>query len=297
MGLSDRTYWREEPQPYGALGRMRIGVPRPAEATTLLLVTTVAAFVVQVIFAANGVNLSRSLGVTLAGWWQVWRYATFQFLHGGLWHIFLNMLVLYMFGSALERQWGPGRLVVFYLTCGAAAGAAYVAMSLVAGGAAQRWVPLIGASGGVYGILLACVVLFPHMRVLFFLFPMSMRTMGLIIFGIAVLTVLGGAGTPMFWSQVAHLGGAGMGAVWIWGLPRMGARRGGPRLGARLFGRLRQGAWERRLARRRREEGEIDRILDRIHRDGVGSLTRGEKRALQDATRRQREEDRRLKRL
>jgi membrane associated rhomboid family serine protease len=266
-------------------------------ATVVLLLLNVAAFVVQVIAEGNGLGLAGTLGVALSGWWQVWRYLTFQFLHAGLWHILFNMLALYMFGSALERQWGSPRLLAFYLVSGAGAGVAYVVMGLLAGGAAQAWTPLIGASGGVYGMILACMVLFPQMRVMLLLFPMSMRTLGFVVFGVAVLIVLGGLGqggrTGDFWSQVAHLGGAGTAAMWIWWLPHLHLPRWGRKEGAGLGpSSMREGAWQKRLSRRRKEEAEIDGILDKIHRDGIGSLTRGEKKILRDATRRQREEER-----
>lgn len=273
-------------------------MPRPLQATLMLLLMTVAAYVVQAIVEQNGVNVAQALGVTLSGFWQVWRYVTFQFLHAGLWHLLFNMLALYMFGSVLERQWGSSRFLAFYLTCGAGAGVAYVVMSTLAGDAAQRWVPLIGASGGVYGIILACMVLLPGMRVVLLVFPMSMRTLGFIVLGMAVLTVLGGIGQDQqrgdFWSQVAHLGGAGTAAVWIWWLPRLRRRKEAEGLGPSS---MRQGAWQKRLSSRRKEEGEIDRILDKIHRDGISSLSRGEKKILRDATKRQREEERTYRRL
>ena len=108
---------------------------------------------------------------------------TFQFLHDptSLWHIGLNMLGLYMFGTPLERHWGTKKFLRFYLSCGVAAGVAYVAIGAALGNAS--WIPLIGASGGVYGILLACAVLFPTFRVILFIFPVPIRLAAILIFG------------------------------------------------------------------------------------------------------------------
>jgi len=298
MGLYDRPYWRENRNADGrfaGLGGMRIGFPKPTPAVKYLLIATLAAFVVQLIFSAKRVDLSGALGVTLNDFWQLWRYVTFQFLHSGFGHIFLNMLVLYMFGSQVERHWGSRRFLEFYLSCGAAAGIAYVVIAAIASTSPQmqaiRGIPLIGASGGGYGILLACAVLFPHMRILLLVFPMSMRTAAIILFGIAVLYVLGGWGTREFWSHVAHLGGAGMAAVWIWLVPRF---RGAAREAVQ---RNRSGAWERKMRQRREDQATVDRILDKIHENGITSLSRKERKVLREATRRQQKEEGNLTRL
>jgi len=156
-------------------------------------------------------------------------------------------------------------------------------------------VPIIGASGGVYGIVLACAVLFPHFRLIFFLFPVPIRMAALIIFGGMSLLILQsvsrGAYGGQFWSDVAHLGGAVAAAVWVWIVPRFRGALGQARA------RANRGAWQRKMDRRAAEEAEVNRILDKIRDHGINSLTRKEKKTLQDATRRQREEERELHRL
>ena len=91
-----------------------------------------------------------------------------------------------------------------------------------------------------------------------------------------------------FWSDVAHLGGAAMAAVWIWVLPRFRGRL------ARARARADRGAWERKMRRRAAEMEELDRILDKVHREGLASLTAKEKRTLREATEKQRDEERDL---
>ena len=302
MGLHDRPYWRDEGRTGGGaggggFGGMTVGLPRPTPAVKYLLIINLTVFVLQLILQfVLRVPVSSIFGATVADFWQVWRYLTFQFLHDptSLWHIGLNMLALFMFGSSLERHWGTRRFVEFYLSCGAVAGLAYVIMGALLGN--PSWVPLIGASGGVYGILLACAVLFPHMRIIMLFFPVPIRLGALIIFGGMALFLLtsfrAGVHSGAFWSHVAHLGGAGTAAVWVWVVPRLSGairtprrRRPGP------------GAWDRRMQQQRQEQAEIDRVLGKIHTEGLDSLSRHERQVLQKATRRHRGEDNELTRL
>ena len=297
MGLHDRPYWRgEQGGDYGAGGAGRgltVGMPKPGKVVKYLLIINIAVFLLQVISqAAFGLDLGLLFGAMLGGWWQVWRYVTFQFLHSqySLWHLGLNMLGLYMLGSPLEMQWGSKQFLKFYLVCGLTAGVAFVIMAAVM--ALPADIPLIGASGGVYGIVLACAVLFPHFRLIFFLFPVPIRLAAVIIFGGMILVIFSSLGSqqrsPRFWSDVAHLGGAVAAAVWIWVLPRL---RG---VTSQSRAKLNQGAWERKMAKRRQEQAELDRILEKIRRNGINSITRKERQKLQEATRRQSQEDREL---
>jgi membrane associated rhomboid family serine protease len=267
--------------------------------TAALLVANLAAFLAQVLFAWAGRGqrwqpLSATLGVTVGQFWQVWRYVTFQFLHdpGWVWHLVLNMLGLYLLGGPLERLWGGRRFLIFYLSCGAAAGIAYVIIG--AAGGLDPHVPIIGASGGVYGILLAAAVLLPHFRLILLVFPVPIRLAAVLIFGVMVLTVLSSLGGGNVWSamsDVAHLGGAVAAAGWLWLVPRV-------RLAAWQVGtRLRAGAWQKQLEQRHAEQEEIDRILQKITDEGLDSLSRRERRTLQDASRRQREREQKLRRL
>ena len=299
MGLHDRPYWRE-PQRGGlggAGGGMRLSLPRPGRPVKVLLILNLAVFVLQMFldrprrYGDPGL-MSLWFGATVGGYWQVWRYVTFQFLHADFWHIALNMLGLYMLGSPLETTWGPRRFLTFYLVCGVAAGVAYVVIAALFGGPA--WRPLIGASGGVFGIVLACAVLFPQFRLIFVIFPVPIRLAAAIIFGGMILLVLQSAsaaigGEPAAMgaamSDVAHLGGAAAAAVWIWVLPTLRGTMSQAR------SRSKQGAWRRKMQRLADEQADIDRILDKIKQEGIASLSEKEKRTLQDATRRQRHEE------
>ena len=304
MGLHDRPYWRDDAgaEPEGGVVRsLAFGLPKPSLAVKWLLIINLAAFLLQQVFLLGmKIDLSVWFGATVGGFWQVWRYLTFQFLHdtGSLWHIALNMLGLYMFGTPLEQLWGLRRFLRFYLSCGAIAGLVYVIAGAILGN--DTWVPLIGASGGVYGILLACAVLFPHFKVIIVFFPVPIRLAAVIIFGGMILLTLhslkGGGWRPGeeamdFWSSVAHLGGAGMAAIWLWVIPRFGGMAQG------AIRRASRGSWQRKMQRQRDEQADIDRILDKIRLEGLASLTRREKHTLKEATHRQQREDRDISRL
>src|SRR5487761_714543 len=99
-----------------------------------------------------------------------WQLVTYAFLHEGILHIFFNMFALYMFGPALEQYWGARRFLVYYFVCAIAAGATQLAVEYATG----TGEPTIGASGGIFGILLAFAVLFPRARLLLLLPPIPM---------------------------------------------------------------------------------------------------------------------------
>ena len=283
MGIEDRPYMQEDDgptwRPGGGAGGMQFGLPKPGLAVKWLLILNIGMFVVQLI--DRGGYTTVYLSAWPPAWWQLWRYITFQFLHGGAWHLIGNMLGVYFLGTPLERRWGTRRFTWFFLTCGATGGVLHVAVSLLAGGPE---LPLLGASGGVYGTLLAAAVLFPHMRLIFMFFPVPIRLAAVILFAVMALGVLGGAGGSV--SHLAHFGGVATAAFWLWGLPKLRASY------ADADAKRKHNAWQKQVRQRQAEEKEVDRILEKIKREGINSLTPAEKKQLQDATRRQRDQDR-----
>lgn len=307
MSWRDRPYAHEGPEGGGPMHtQMGMGLPRLTPVVKWLLIINGAAFLIQTLGGDFGNTartgwLSNSFGATTGGWWQVWRYVTFQFLHGGLWHIFGNMLGVFFLGPPLEGLLGSKRFAQFYLSCGVAAGVAYVLVGSLVGIAPS--IPLVGASGGVYGIILAGAVFFPHFRIIFLFFPVPIRLAAGIIFAIMLFTVLGqvaaafhGDGSAFqsseFWSQVAHFGGAVTGGVWVWVLSRQRGKV--RRVGMGVGPRLRKGAWERKMKQQEQTRKEVDRILQKIHDRGIQSLSSREKRTLKHATEEQRREEQRI---
>ena len=138
---------------------------------------------------------------------RVWQLVTYMFLHGGLFHIIFNMLALWMFGAELERIWGTRYFLKFYFVTGIGAGALTVLFSLMPFDFAQQLQQsiIIGASGAIYGLLLAYALYFPDRPIyMYFVFPIPARVFVLIMGAIALLSSLGDVGGV---ANATHLGG------------------------------------------------------------------------------------------
>lgn len=136
----------------------------------------------------------------------VYQLLTYQFLHGGLLHILVNMFVLWMFGRRLEDRWGTYEFVQFYLLCGVGGGLAIMTMQFFAGAG----LPVVGASGAVLGIIGAHAVLWPDEEIVFLLFfiipvPMTMKLFAVIMGAFSLLAGLFETATSI--AHMAHLGG------------------------------------------------------------------------------------------
>jgi membrane associated rhomboid family serine protease len=137
----------------------------------------------------------------------VWQPATYMFLHGGIFHILFNMLALWMFGAELERKWGTRYFLKFYFVTGIGAGALTVLFSLLPFGFAQQLQRsiVIGASGSIYGLLLAYALYFPERPILmFFVFPIPAKIFVAIMGAIALYSSIGESGGV---ANATHLGG------------------------------------------------------------------------------------------
>src|ERR1039457_3976695 len=146
-----------------------------------------------------------------------WQLVTYLFLHGGIWHLVFNMLTLWMFGSPLEQDWGTRRFLKYYFICGIGAGLFDLALNIALG----HWdSTTIGASGAIYGLLLAFGVCYPEQTVLMnFLFPIKAKYMVMIYAGVELLMSMGvNSGV----SNIAHLGGMVVGFVYLkWRFPAL----------------------------------------------------------------------------
>ena len=146
----------------------------------------------------------------------VWQIFTYMFLHGGLLHLLFNMLTLWMFGSNLEQDWGTRRFLKYYFYCGMAAGVCVLAANAAV---RQPFVPTVGASGAIFGVLVAFGVCYPNQTVLMnFLFPIKAKYLVMIYAAIELLLTFG-PNTGV--STVAHLGGMAFGYLYLKGrLPK-----------------------------------------------------------------------------
>jgi membrane associated rhomboid family serine protease len=202
---------------------------------------------------------------------QLWRLVTYQFLHSSteLSHIVFNMIAIFFLGPRLETYWGSRRFIIYYLFCGAAAGLLYV---IVAMAGILPVGSLVGASGAILGIIAACIILFPRDTMFLLFIPVPMRIAGIIFIGLFTYDILTGENPG---GNVAHLGGMAAGAAYVWL---------GPKLGSVMITR-RRSAWDKKMDQQRRLQLEVDKILDKVHDKGLASLTRTEKKMLQEATR------------
>jgi membrane associated rhomboid family serine protease len=143
---------------------------------------------------------------------HLWQLVTYGFLHGNFTHLFFNMLALYMFGSDIERLWGPKRYVIYYFACVVSAGVAQLLVSTLMGTGGY---PTIGASGGVFGVLLAFGMMFPNRMVMLLFPPIPMRAWVLVLVYGAIELFMGVTGTQTGVAHFAHLGGMAGGYVMI----------------------------------------------------------------------------------
>ncbi len=134
---------------------------------------------------------------------QVWQLVTYGFMHGGLTHIMFNMFMLWMFGRELEVIMGPRRFLTYYMTCVIGAGIVQIIVATLHG----TGYPTIGASGGVFGILLAFGMAFPNRMILLLIPPIPMKAKYLVVLAGGMELYFGLAGTRPNIASFAHLGG------------------------------------------------------------------------------------------
>ena len=196
-------------------------------AVKLLLIANFAVYIFEVLLLHFSgppayVELLKWFGLVPAGvvpLLHVWQPFTYLFLHDvdSIWHILMNMFMLWMFGRELELVWGRNRFLRYYLLTGVGAGVINVIVKTIPVLFHQgfSYVPTIGASGAIFGILVACAILFPDRRVYLLPFPvaMSMRTVVIVM---TVITFLGtfGLGADRV-SHLCHLGGLLVGYVYL----------------------------------------------------------------------------------
>src|SRR5579862_7049487 len=146
-----------------------------------------------------------------------WQLFTYLFLHANIWHLLFNMFSLWMFGTMLEQDWGTRRFLKYYFVCGVGAGLCDVAVNAALGNWGTR---TIGASGAIFGLLMAFGVLYPNQTVLMnFLFPIKAKYL-VMIYGAIELILAFSVNDGV--SNIAHLGGMAFGYVYLKGrLPRV----------------------------------------------------------------------------
>ena len=302
--------------------------------TKNLLIVNVVVFLATYLFRNMGVDLNNVLGLHffLAPDFHIYQLFTYMFAHGGFSHIFFNMFALWMFGCIVERTWGPKKFLTYYIVCGVGAGlfqelAQFAQFYFIASEHIPHFTlaqtmkvanayaaflnpwTTVGASGAVYGILLAFGMLYPEERIFIFPLPVPIKAKWFVMGYAAIELFMAYSSTGDGVAHLAHLGGMVFGFFLIRYWRRHPDIRYSRRSGQQFFDSMRA-LWERRTgrkdrggvftnsantrhesdwdynARRKAEQERMDEILDKIRRNGYESLTREEKQQLFDASNR-----------
>ena len=269
-------------------------------ATVVLLVVNVVAFLLQNIldrFSNFPTNAWFALSLDGLRHGFVWQLLSYQFMHGGLWHLLLNCWAIYVFGREVEDTLGRKSFLTLYFTSGVVGGLFQALAGLLLG--RHFAVPVVGASAGAFGLVAAFAALYPErpITILVFIIPVTLKAKFLLIFEV-LLAVFGIVAATDNVAHVAHLGGIMVGLAMV----RWGESLGWPEFFRR---RARPISRSRELAQvaRSRDAGlgpaasplddlppsefisrEVDPILDKISAQGIQSLTPRERRILEAAT-------------
>ena len=184
--------------------------PRLPPATRGLILANVVVFLVQLLAWDKMLGLF-ALWPLGSGLFHVWQLITYAFLHGNLPHIFLNMFALFMFGSGLESYWGARRFLIYYFVCVLAA----AVTQLLVEGASSGAEPVLGASGGIFGVLLAFAWYFPRQRLIVLPIPIPVPAWLFVTIYALIELFSGLTRTQQGVAHFAHLGGMAGGALCI----------------------------------------------------------------------------------
>ena len=309
--------------------------------TKNLLIINILVFIATYVLRGLNIDLNDILGLHffLASDFRIWQFFTYMFMHGGFTHILMNMFMLWMFGMVVENVWGPRKFLFYYIVCGVGAGLcqelAQYGTYLVEGLAQYESVKIgttvlpmnvylnmmntVGASGAIYGVLLAFGMLFPEERMFIIPIPIPIKAKW-IVMGSIVVELFSAIGTSNDGvAHLAHLGGMLFGFILIryWKKhPYSGYGDFGMNRGHQFFDHMKN-TWEQRggrdsrnasngnsgswtnasqsnnannrsdwdyNAQKKQQQEEVDRILDKIRKSGYDSLTKDEKQKLFDSS-------------
>jgi membrane associated rhomboid family serine protease len=159
--------------------------------------------------------LALALWPLESGYFSPWQLISYAFLHGNFNHLFFNMFAVWMFGTPLEQAWGRQRFIIYYVTCVVGAAVIQLLVQLFEGGI----YPTIGASGGVFGLLLAYGAMWPENRIFLLFFPVPVKAKWFVLIYGCIELMLGFTRAMPGIAHFAHLGGMFFGAVLLyrWG--------------------------------------------------------------------------------
>ena len=237
------------------------------DAIKILVSVNFGIFLLQTIARTEGMFFPLFGLVPKLVWseFMLWQPFTYLFFHGGIWHVLVNMFVLWMFGSELERLWGKEHFLKFYFVTGVGAGLVTMIFGL------NSMTPIVGASGAVYGVLLAYGLTYPN-RTVYLYGIIPIKSLWFVI-GIGVIAFMSSFDNVSQISHLTHLSGMMIGYLMLKRPVRFND----------LWFTIRKRTLEYKIKHEEKKvsqhqaiEREIDRILDKINREGFDSLTEEE---------------------
>lgn len=238
-------------------GAGTLNMPPFIGAVKWLVIVNAGIFVLHSLLMASNQSLANYFFGIFAltpalffGEFWLWQGLTYGFLHGGTLHLLFNLLGLWMFGSTMQQHWGKRQFTEFYFLCVLGGGIIYALACTAGVGPLTSVTPVVGASAGIFGLLVAFGVLYADQDVILFPFPIAIKAkyMVSIVIAIAVLSVVRSEDPG---SAIAHLGGALTGFLYVKLMPRRGLQFG---MSEGYFGlRNRYIKWKRRRAARKFE--------------------------------------------
>lgn len=248
-----------------------------------LIIANTVVYILQVFAGRSFIYTFGLVPYSVTRYFWLWQLLTYMFLHGGIFHLLFNLFILWMFGRSVETAWGTKSFLKYYFICGLGA-----ALAIVLTGASSMMVN-IGASGAIYGILVAFAMLYPEAVIyLYFLIPVKAKYLAILLGAIAFLAGISGSGSGI--AHFGHLGGLVVGyiylkyPVWKYRFPRIDLGRLFSKINLRL---LKRKFHSQVLAS---QEEKVNRILDKILVQGVSSLTPEEKKIMDEYVQRRRPE-------
>ena len=225
-----------------------------------LVAANALAFLIEMTAPRTAVYLFGLVPQLIRQRFCLWQFITYMFLHGSFWHLFFNMFALFIFGRDVAAAWGTKKFAAYYFFTGIGAGiCAFIFTN----------VPTIGASGAIYALLLAYGIMFPNRTILlYFFFPMKAKYL-VVVFGIFELFASIAGNTDGI-AHIAHLGGMAFGAIFLF-FSRWLKRR---------YRKHEDNRFIEFKMPRPKEDADVDRLLDKILRSGIESLTAQEKAIL-----------------
>lgn len=259
-------------------------------------------WVKRLLIANVAVFVLAALVRPVAGWlafvpsavlFRPWTLLTYMFVHAGFLHLLFNMLMLFFFGPQIEGRWGSREFVRYYVLCGLGAAALSFVFAFNAA--------VVGASGAIYGVMVAFAVLWPDARIYFWgIFPIPAKWLVLGLVGFSLFMTVSPSGDGI--AHAAHLGGAAAGFLYLrfgdnfrWRWERMKKKASRPRLkvtpgGLSSTSPSTAGRRPRRNSEEERLLDEVDRVLDKISSSGMASLTPEERKVLDEVSKRYRKD-------